>query len=196
MNNMNSDRKKIVIIAGPSGSGKNSVLKGVLEKCDNCTRLVTATTRSARVGEVHGKDYYFFTKEEFLQKVEDGSIPEYWHATRTDRYYGTYIPDLDEKLAQGKIVLAQVQIEGMRFFKKEYGALSVFIQPDSLEELRRRVLHRQNMPEQELQERLLEAEKEITQDAPEYDYIIVNKRDKLEEAIDATLDILRKEQYL
>jgi len=187
---------KVVVIAGPSGSGKNSILEGVLSQFTQCERLVTATTREKRDGEVDGVDYYFFTKEQFLQEVEQGNIPEYWHAPETDRYYGTYLPDLEQKLTEGKTVIAHLQVEGLRFFRENYDALGIFIVPDSLDELRRRILHRQNMSNEELEERLKGAEKEMNDQAPEYDYVIVNKRDKLGEAISEVVDILRKEQYL
>jgi len=191
-----AEKQKIVVISGPSGSGKNSVLEGILEKCDNCTRLVTATTRSRREGEEHGVDYYFLSKEEFIKGTKNGEIPEYWHAIDTDRYYGTYIPDLEKKIGEGKTVLAQLQIEGVRFFKRTYDALSIFIMPESLTELQRRVLGRQDMSEKELKERLQEAEKEIIEYSPEYDHRIVNKKDQLDSAVEDVLDILRKEQYL
>ncbi|MDP2650003.1 MAG: guanylate kinase [bacterium] len=194
---MNEKKRNVLVIAGPTGSGKNSVIDGVLGQCQKCTRLVTATTRAMREGERNGIDYYFLSKEEFLKAVKDGQIPEYWHAKETDRHYGTYLPDLEKKISEGKIVVAHMQIEGARYFKKHYNALTLFIVPDSLDELRRRVLGRQrDIPDEELEERLKIAEVEMSEHAPEYDYTIVNRRDKLNEAIDDVLDILKKEKYL
>lgn len=191
-----SSSGSVVVIAGPSGSGKNSVLEGILEACGNCTRLVTATTREPREGEEHGKDYYFFSKEVFLEGVKDGTIPEHWHAPETDRYYGTYLPDLERKLRDGNVVLAHMQIEGMRYFKAHHNALTLFIVPDSIEELARRVEGRQKMNDRELQERLAEAQHEVTEHAPHYDHTIINARDKLPEAIEQALTILREEHVI
>ena len=193
---MTDERRKIVVIAGPSGSGKNSVLQGVLDACPNCVRLVTAATRAPRVNEKHGVDHYFLSKEDFLKGIDEGTIPEHWHAVETDRYYGTYIPDLEKKLSERKTVIAELQIEGMKFFREKYSALSIFIVPGSMEELRRRILSRQDISATELDERLKEAEKEIKDHSPLYDYVIVNERDKLNKAINSVVDILRKEKYL
>jgi len=81
-----ANKTKIVVIAGPSGSGKNSIMQGVLKRCDSCVRLVTATTRSPREGEKDGVDYHFISKEVFLDGIKSGEIPEFWHAQDTDRY--------------------------------------------------------------------------------------------------------------
>ncbi len=194
---MNDTKKKVVVLSGPSGSGKNSVLQAVIDRCKNCVRLVTATTRAIRDNEKHGEDHYFLSKDEFLTGIKDGTIPEYWHAVETDRYYGTYLPDLEEKFSEGKIVVTEVQIEGMKFMRKEFGALSIFVTAESLEELEVRIRKRQpDISEEEIQERLQQAEKEINEYAKEYDYTLVNKHGKLEETISEVMDILRKEQYL
>ncbi len=190
-------KKRVVVLSGPSGSGKNSVLSAIIDRCESCSRLVTATTRAIRDNEKHGKDHYFLNKEEFLAGIKDGTIPEYWHAVETDRYYGTYLPDLESKLSEGKIVVTEVQIEGMRFMKKEFGALGIFVTAESLEELEIRIRKRQpNISEEEIQERLRQAKKEIDEYAKEYDYTLVNKHGRLEETIGEVMDILRKEQYL
>ena len=192
-----NENKKVVIISGPSGSGKNSILQGVLNRCENCIRLVTATTRDPREGERNGEDHYFLTKEEFLKGLDEGVIPEHWHALDTDRYYGTYLPDVEQKIKLGKIIVAEMQIEGMRFFKQEYDALTIFVTAGSLEELEKRIRKRQaQISEAELQERLNEARKEIHTYASQYDYVVKNEHGKLEVAIEEVLDIMRKEQYL
>ena len=190
------EHKKIVVIAGPSGSGKNSVMQGVLEQCSDCVRLVTATTRDPRPGEQHGVDYYFVSKEVFLEGIQSGSIPEHWHAPDTDRYYGTYVPDLEKKLTEGKTVLTQQQIEAVRFFKKNFGALTIAIVPESLDELRRRIVGRHEMSEYEVEERLEKARFEMKENEAECAYTIVNARGKLDEAIQQTIDILQKEGYI
>lgn len=192
---MNTD-KKVVVIAGPSGSGKDSVIQGVLNQFPQCTRLTTATTREPRPGEVHAQDYYFISKDEFLSRIADGSIPEHWHAPDTDRYYGTYLPDLEQKLAEGKVVITQQQIEAVRFFKKNFGALTIAIEPGSLEELRGRIVKRHDMDEREITERLEKAKLELAENKAECAYTVINADGKLNDAVDATVDILRKEGYI
>lgn len=194
---MQEGGKKIVVLSGPSGSGKNSVLRGVVAECSSCVRLVTATTRAPRENEVHGKDHYFLSKEAFLAGIEDGTIPEHWHATETDRYYGTYLPDLEQKLAAGHTVVTEVQVEGMRFMKKMFGALTIFITAESIDELEKRIRSRQpHIAAAELQERLAQAEKEIREYAPEYDHTLINAHGKLDDTIHQVMDIMSKEQYL
>lgn len=194
---MADTKEKIVIISGPSGSGKNSVLQGVLDTCENCVRLVTATTRAIREGEQDGVDYHFLRKDQFLKGIENGDIPEHWRADETDRYYGTYMPALKERLAEGKTVLAQLQIEGLRYFKKKFGAVGIFVVADSYDELERRIRTRQpDMTDEEIEERLHTARQEVDEYSDEYDFTVVNARGKLDEAINQVIDIIRKEQYL
>lgn len=188
--------KRVVVIAGPSGSGKDSVIQGVIRECPSCVRLVTATTRDPRPGEVHGKDYYFISKEEFLGRVKDGSIPEHWHAQETDRYYGTYLPDLEQKLNAGNTVISQQQIEAVRFFKAHFDALAIAIEPASREELRGRIILRHPMNEQELSERLLKATTEMQENREACAYVIINANGKLGEAVSQVIDILKKEGYI
>jgi len=188
---------KLVVFSGPSGSGKNSVLREVLQQSEGrAVRLTTATTRKPRDGEVHGVDHYFMTKKEFLDAVAVGMIPEYWHAKRTDRYYGTYLPDLEEKLTTGKTILAEVQIEGMRYFSEHFDTLTLFIAPESIDDLRERMTKRSAIHETELDERLEEARLQMHDDAPHYDYVVINKNNKLAETVSEVMDILKKEQYL
>jgi len=188
---------KVVVFSGPAGSGKNSVLREVLKRAEGrAVRLTTATTREPRDGEVPGVDHYFMTKKEFLDAVDAGMIPEYWHAKRTDRYYGTYAPDLEEKLATGKTILAEVQIEGMRYFADHFDTLTLFIAPESIDDLCDRITRRGPMSDAELNERLEEARLQMHDDAPLYDYVVVNKNNKLAETVTEVMDILKKEQYL
>lgn len=192
---MQSD-KKVVVIAGPSGSGKDSVIQGVLKKFPQCVRLTTATTREPRPGEEHEKDYYFIPKEEFIARIADGSIPEHWHAVDTDRYYGTYLPDLEKKLAAGKVVITQQQIEAVRFFKSMFNALTIAIEPGSIEELRGRITNRHAMDEHEVNERLQKAQIELAENKSECAYAVINANGKLDVAVQCVVDILQKEGYI
>lgn len=188
--------RQVVVIAGPTGSGKDSIIQGILSRFSNCSRLITATTRAKRPGETDGVSYHFLTKEKFLKELENGNIIEYNYRKNLDTYYGTYKPELDKQLAAGKIVLAQVQIIGARLLKKEYGATLIFVKPSSFETLEARIRERdKTLTEAELRERIAIARQEVEEDAKEYDYAILNEQGKLAEAVEDTVEILKKEGY-
>lgn len=188
-------QKQVVVIAGPAGSGKDSIIKGVLEKCSNTVFAVNATTRAPRPGEEHGKNYYFFSNEEFLAKVAEGTIPEHYHRPETDTYYGLYKPALDANVAAGKVTLFQIQIVGAKYLKEHYDATTFFIMPPSLDAFEKRIRARAPMSDAEWEERKRFTEREVSEEAPFYDYRIVNDDGKLEAAIDEVIEILRKEGY-
>jgi guanylate kinase len=189
-------RKQVVVIAGPTGSGKDSIIQGILARFSNCSRLVTATTRTVRPGEKDGVNYHFLSKEKFLTEMKEGNILEYNYRKNLDTYYGTYKPALEKQLASGKIIFAQVQIIGARYLKEHYGATLIFISPSSFETLEARIRERDTtLTEEELRERIAIARQEVEEDAKEYDYTIMNEQGKLSEAIDHAVEILRKEGY-
>lgn len=188
-------QKQVVVIAGPAGSGKDSIVQGVLKKCSNATLMVTATTRTPRPSEVDGVNYHFLTNEKFLEEQKAGNILEYYHREETDTYYGTYKPDIDARIKSGKVVFAVIQIVGAKYLKEHYDATTIFIMPPSLGVLERRVRGRAPMTDLEWQERLAHTQREITEDAPFYDYRIQNDDGKLDQAIDEVIEILRKEGY-
>ena len=189
-------RKQIVVIAGPTGSGKDSIIHGILDRFSNCSRLVTATTRAMRPGEQDGVDYHFLAKEKFLEEMKNGNILEYNFRKNLDTYYGTYKPALEAQLASGNVIFAQVQIIGARYLKEHYGATLVFISPSSFENLEARIRERdKTLSDTELHERIEIARQEVEEDAKEYDYTIMNEQGKLDEAVDAAVEILKKEGY-
>ena len=178
-----SKKAKILVISGPSGVGKSTILRLIRQMCRNCDELVTATTRQPRAKEKHGRDYYFLSKEEFLQAVQDGLIPEYRHTKETDNYYGTYLPDLYKKVNESKIIIVDVDIVGAKYFKEHFpNTLTVFINPPSQDELLNRIKKRNdNMSDLELNERLKIAKREMEQDSKFYDYVFVNETGKQKE---------------
>lgn len=189
-------QKQVVVIAGPTGTGKDSIIGGVIARYPRCTRLVTATTRAMRPGEEDAKSYYFFSKERFLEEVREGNIIEYNYRAQLDTYYGTYKPDLESKLAEGKIVLAQVQIVGARYLQEHYGATTIFVMPQSRAVLEARIRGRDHtLSDEEVHARFDIAEQETKEDAPQYDYQIRNDQGKLDAAVEAVVEILRKEGY-
>lgn len=187
--------KMVVAIAGPAGSGKDSIIKGVLERCPNTVFAVNATTRAPRPGEENGKNYFFFSNDEFLQKVAEGLIPEHYHRPETDTYYGLYKPALDANVAEGKVTLFQIQIVGAKYLKEHYDATTFFIMPPSLHAFEKRIRARAPMSDTEWEERKKFTEREVHEEAPFYDYRITNEDGKLDEAIDQVVEILKKEGY-
>lgn len=188
--------KQVVVLAGPSGSGKNAIIGALMARFPNVIRLVTATTRQMRPGECDGVDYYFFSQERFDSEMSAGNIPEHRFVPALHTYYGTYLPDLNTKIAAGKIVFAQVDIEGARLLKDRYGATTIFIMPESLEQFRGRL--RARNPEwnaKEFEARMHITEDEIRVHAPQYDYRVVNADGALQDTVQNVIDILTKEGY-
>lgn len=186
--------KQAVVIAGPSGSGKNTIIEGLLERCSQCSRLITATTRAPRSGERDAVDYYFFSEDRFEDEQARGNILEHRDVATLGTHYGIYKPDLDKRLARGDTVFAHVDITGAALLKEQYGAVTFFIMPESLEELRQRIVLRgRQMSEEELAGRIEIAHREIAEDAPHFGYCIVNADGKLQEAVDAVVAILKRE---
>jgi guanylate kinase len=188
--------KQVVVIAGPSGSGKNAIIGEIVRRHPNCVRLVTATTRAMRPGEEEGVDYYFMSPEQFDTELNAGTIPEHRFVPELGTYYGTYLPDLEKKIQLGNIVLAQVDIVGAKLLKEKYGATTIFIMPESLEQFRGR-LHVRNpeWSQKEFEARMKITEEEMRVHAPQYDYRIVNADGKLTETADEIVAILQKEDY-
>lgn len=188
--------KQVVVIAGPSGSGKNAVIGEMLKRYSNCARLVTATTRAMRAGEADGVDYYFFSQERFDEELANGTIPEHRFVSALNTYYGTYLPALEKGLAAGKIIFAQVDIVGAKLLKERYNAVTIFIMPESIEQFKAR-LHARN-PEWtqiEFSARMRITEDEIRLHSPQYDYRVVNADGKLEATVEDVVAILEKEGY-
>jgi len=190
-------RKQVVVIAGPSGSGKNSILSEILRRHSNSERLVTATTRKMRPGERDGVDYYFFSQERFDEEMGKGNIPEHRFVPALGTYYGIYIPDLLRRIAKGHTVFATVDIEGARLLKERYRAATLFIMPENLEQFRGRL--RTRNPEwsrKEFEARMQITEDEIRIHAPQYDYHVINADGALQETVERVVDILKKEGYV
>lgn len=135
---------KCVILCAPSGSGKTSIAKFLLQKPElNLEFSVSATTREKRPGEIDGKDYYFLTVEEFKQKIENDEFIE-WEEVYEGVYYGTLKSEIERIWKDGKNVLFDVDVEGGISLTKYFGekALAIFIQPPSIEELKKRLRKR------------------------------------------------------
>lgn len=187
--------KKVVDIAGPAGSGKNSVIMGLLRKIKNSADFVTCTTRKPRVGEVDGVDYFFLTNEQFLEEDKKGNILEKYYREDTDTWYGTQKSRMQEYLQKYDAIFGDWQIVGAKAMKENFNSLNIFILPESDEVMEKRIKGRDQMSEVEWQERLRHTKREIEVDAAFYDYRIFNKEGKLEETVMEVLEILRKEGF-
>ncbi len=188
--------KRVLVIGGPTGSGESTITNEIIKRFPVFTRLVTATSRKPRNEEKNKIDYYFFPKKEFEKQISDGNIIEYTFVKNRNAYYGTYKPDLDEKIARGFNVIVNVDLVGTKYYKENYGATTIFIKPESIEELKRRLINRDtNINPEELEKRIQNAENEIKNEMDFYDYVVINADGKLEEAVEKTIDILKKENY-
>ena len=172
---------KIVIISAPSGSGKSTLIGKLMEiKELKLEFSVSATTRAPRGQEVDGKDYYFLSVSDFQKKIADNQFVEY-EQVYEGRYYGTLRSELDRIFAKGHNIIFDVDVEGGINLKKIFGddSISVFIQPPSVEELRRRLVGRGTDSAEEIEKRVSKAAQEIER-APMFDKIVTN--DDLETA--------------
>lgn len=188
--------KKVAVIAGPSGSGKNAIIAKIIEKYSHCVRMVSATTREPRPGEQDGVDYHFFSQEKFDAEMAAGNIPEHRFVPSLGTYYGTYLPDLDAKIKTHSVVFAQIDIIGARLLKERYNATTIFIMPESLEQFRGRLRARNpEWTDKEFETRMKITERELRVDAPQYDYRVVNADGSLADTVDEVVAILKKEGY-
>jgi len=189
--------KNVVVIAGPSGSGKNAIMDAILSRFPGkCERLVTATTRAMRPGEIDGVDYYFFDQDRFDREMNEGNIPEHRFVPSLGTYYGTYKPDLDKKIAAGKTVIAAVDLQGAKYLKEKYDATTLFIMPESVEQFKGRLRTRNpEWSQREFDERMKITEEELRVHAPQYDHRVVNADGALPETVERVLEILRAEGY-
>ncbi|MCL1599447.1 MAG: guanylate kinase [Actinomycetia bacterium] len=184
---MNASRKgQLVVISGPSGVGKSTILAAVLDRTD--TRFsVSATTRHPREGEVDGIDYYFVTTEEFKRAIETDKVLEW--AEYGGHLYGTMRDEVVPILDQGVNVILDIENEGAKQVRAAYpDALLVFISPPSLDELARRLHGRGDTSPGDVQRRLSVAASQIEEAPHVYDAIVEN--DQLDETIARVLDIL------
>ena len=189
-------KKNVLVIAGPTASGESTFTRELVEAYENLTKLVSATTREPRLNEQNGIDYYFFTKEEFFSKVENGTIVEHTFVPNRDAYYGTYKPDLEEKLAKGLIVIANTDPKGAEFFKREYRATTIFIRPKSLEVIEDRLRRRDaSITDEEVQKRLAQAKEEIHEAKNRFDYVVWNTDGEFANTVLDVIEILKKEGY-
>lgn len=173
--------KKVIIFSAPSGAGKSTIVGYLLEKYPFLEFSISATSRNPRGKEVDGKDYYFFTPEQFEKKIKNGEFVEY-EEVYAGSYYGTLKAEIERIWDKGNIIVFDIDVKGGVNLKKLYGknALAVFIQPPSIEELKRRLLKRATDSIEDIEKRVSKAEDELTF-SDKFDTILIN--DKLEETL-------------
>ena len=163
----------LLVVSGPSGAGKGTICKALLNKNDQIKLSVSATTRKPRNGEVHGVNYFFIEKEEFTKMIENGEFLE--HAQIYDNFYGTPKAAIIECLEKGQDVILEIEMQGARQIKEVYPeGVFIFVLPPSLEELKSRIVGRGTETQEEIEKRFSCAFEEINQ-IVNYDYFIVNE---------------------
>lgn len=181
----------LVIISAPSGAGKDSVIDRLDGELDDAVVYVTATSRAPRPGEVYGKHYYFYSPEKFRDEIEQGNFLE-WSIVHGE-FKGVRRDALADTLRAHRIVIVKPDPQGTRKLKALLPeALTIFIQPPSIESLRRRLITRGTESPEQLEVRLRNAEIEMAA-APEYDHVVVNADGKLDETVREVAEIIRKE---
>ena len=185
-----SNNKGILIIfSGPSGVGKDSIIKEILKKRPNFELLISCTTRAPRTGEVHGKDYYFLSVKEFQNMIDNDEMLEY--AIYCDNFYGTPKTKIENDVNNGKVVILEIEVNGAeKIMKKCLGAVSIFVLTRSMEELENRLIVRGTDEKNVILRRIKEAEKEI-QKAHIYDYVVVNNN--IDKCADDIINIIDSE---
>jgi guanylate kinase len=180
---------KLLIFSAPSGSGKSTIVQWLMQHPQlKLAFSISATSRPPRGTEQHGVEYFFLSPEEFKQKIKENAFLEY-EEVYADRFYGTLKEQVECQLSAGQNVVFDVDVKGGCRIKEYYGerALSIFIQPPSVEELRRRLIGRGTDDMEQIERRLAKAEYELSF-APLFDKVVVN--DDLSEAQHETLRIV------
>jgi guanylate kinase len=186
---MTTGRGKLIVISAPSGSGKTTIANALLRRHPQFIFSVSATTRTKRPNEKHGKHYYFLTKEEFKRAIVNNELVE-WEEIYGN-FYGTLKHVVDEALTQGQIVLFDVDVNGGLSIKRQYpeDAVLIFIKPPSPEALKKRLQRRNTEDDTQLKHRLGRVPMELERGLL-YDYSVVN--DDLNKAIDEVDEIVKK----
>ncbi len=183
----------LIVISGPSGAGKDSVVRRMKERGLPFHFVVTATTRPRRENEVHGKDYFFVSKEEFARMIENDELFEY--AIVYGDYKGNSKRQVREALASGTDVVMRLDVQGAETVRKLVPeALLIFITVESEQELTARLRQRQTETAEELALRIATARKEL-QRVQAFDYVVINHEGRLDETVDTVRAIIKAEHH-
>lgn len=190
MERYRENKALIFVISSPSGGGKTSICHHLIRTLPRLKRSLSFTTRKIREGERGNSDYYFISKEEFLEKIKKDAFMEW--AKVLDNYYGTSREVVKRYLSAGNDVLLNIDVQGALQIKKVCpGAISIFILPPSVNVLKKRLVGRKTDTKAEIDKRLNLAKKELSY-APKYDYVVVN--DSLRRAVEKVKSIIIAER--
>ena len=180
---------RVFVITGPSGVGKGTLIRGLMERLPELELSVSATTRAPRAGEQDGVDYHFLTREEFERRVAAGEFVE--HADYAGRSYGTLRSELEERVRAGAPVVLEIEVQGARQVRRSLPeAVQVFIAPPSLDALRTRLIGRGTDDPEEVERRLRVAAQELTAQ-PEFAHVVIN--DRLQDALEQLTAVVAAE---
>ncbi len=181
---------KVIIVSAPSGAGKTSIVKHVLQFLPELRFSTSATTRNMREGEINGKDYHFLSVDDFKKGIERDDFLE-WEEVYRNQFYGTLKSEIQRIWNEGKTVIFDVDVKGGLNIKKFFGdnALAIFVEPPTIEELEKRLLKRGTETEESLRKRVEKAEYELSF-APKFDKVILN--DNLDTAREEMLHTIRE----
>lgn len=180
----------LIILSGPSGSGKDTVLNELVKNREDIKISVSMTTREKRQGEIDGYHYYFVDRDYFERKISEDKMLEY--AEYADNYYGTPKAPVDEMLSNGKAVILKIEVQGAEKIRKLYSdVISIFLMPPSMRVLEDRLRARNTEDEETINHRLVIAREEMKK-APEYDYVVIN--DTVENAVAGIETIIKSER--
>lgn len=181
---------QVIVISSPSGAGKSSIVKALLERDNNLWLSVSTTTRTIRPGEKEGVNYNYVDKEDFIKKIDEGYFLEY--TNYAGNYYGTPKKFIKEKIEHGTDVILEIEIEGAANIKKLIPeAIFIFILPPSLKVLLKRLKNRNTDSNEKIIERFHQTYKELNE-ITKYNYVVVN--DVLEDAINKVESIIKAEK--
>lgn len=185
------NKGRLFIVSGPSGSGKDTVLKKVFEKYQDISFSISSITRDMRAGEIAGEKYNFISREEFERMIADNALLE--HNIFVGNYYGTPRKPVEDCINSGGDMIVEVDVNGAAQIREKMPeAVSIFIMPPSFEVLRQRLSGRGTETAEQVADRLKSAIGEIAR-AVEYDYIVVN--DVLEEAVEDLISVIRTDRF-
>jgi guanylate kinase len=177
----------VFVITGPSGVGKGTLIRTLLERVPEVELSVSATTRKPRLGETQGLDYHFMSDDEFERRVRDGEFVE--HASYSGRRYGTLRSDLEQRFARGAPVVLEIEVQGARQIAETMPeAIRIFVAPPSEEALRTRLIGRGTDSPEDVEQRLATAAEELRA-RREFPHVVVN--DRLDDAVVALEEVVR-----
>lgn len=180
----------MVIFSAPSGAGKTTIVKRLLKHYPDLKFSISACTREKRLNEVDGKDYYFMSAGDFRDKIRGNEFIE-WEEVYPDHFYGTLRSEVERIWKEGNHVIFDVDVIGGLTIKKQFGAqaLSLFVEPPSIEELKNRLINRSEDSKENIQKRVAKAKQEMTY-ADQFDQVIINEN--LEKATGEAITVVSR----